>query len=248
LRNRQVRRRNDWLHKQTTDLAGQHGLIVVENLQIKNMTRSARGTVKKPGINVRAKSGLNRSILGMAWSKAERMLAYKCHWQSGVLIRVGAEYSSKTCAKCGEVANESRRSRDWFCCVACDHRAPADTNAAQVLLARGLAAHSGIAPGYGVAGRGALAGMQAMKRQSPAATMTHTLLSGKILAAQAQEECQKPVTMTSSPSHLAEFPIQVEASTSSFAMVPTRSAAVSPRLAIGTCLPTAASPIRGMLP
>jgi D-arabinose 5-phosphate isomerase GutQ len=103
-----------------------------------------------------------------------------------------------------------------------------------------------------VAGRGALAGMQAMKRQSPAATMTHTLLSGKILAAQAQEECQKPVTMTSSSSsslsHFAEFPIQVEASTSSFAMVPTRSAAVSPRLAIGTCLPAAASPIRGMLP
>jgi putative transposase len=249
LRNRQVRRRNDWLHKQTTDLAGQHGLIVVENLQIKNMTRSARGTVKKPGINVRAKSGLNRSILGMAWSKAERMLAYKCHWQSGVLIRVGAEYSSKTCAKCGEVANESRRSRDWFCCVACDHRAPADTNAAQVLLARGLAAHSGIAPGYGVAGRGALAGMQAMKRQSPAATMTHTLLSGKILAAQAQEECQKPVTMTSSsPSHFAEFPIQVEASTSSFAMVPTRSAADSPRLAMGTWPPAVASPIPGMLP
>jgi len=201
---------------------------------------------------VRAKSGLNRSILGMAWSRAERMLAYKCHWQSGVLIRVRAEYSSKTCAKCGEVADESRGSRDWFCCVVCDHRAPADTNAAQVLLARGLAAHSGIAPGYGVAGRGALACGQAMKRQSPAATMTHTLLPGKILAAQGQEECQKPVTMTSStsssPSHLAEFPIQVEASTSSFAMVPTRSAADSPRLAMGTRPPAAASPIRGMLP
>jgi putative transposase len=66
LRSRQVRRRDDWLHKKTTDLAGHHGLIVVENLQIKNMTRSARGTIKNPGINVRAKSGLNRSILGMA--------------------------------------------------------------------------------------------------------------------------------------------------------------------------------------
>jgi putative transposase len=87
LRSRQVRRRNDWLHKKTTGLARHHGLIVVENLQIKNMTRSARGTIKEPGINVRAKSGLNRSILGMAWSKAERMLAYKCHWQAGVLIR-----------------------------------------------------------------------------------------------------------------------------------------------------------------
>jgi putative transposase len=196
LRSRQVRRRNDWLHKQTTNLAEHHGLIVVENLRIKNLTRSARGTIRNPGINVKAKSGLNRSILGMAWSKAERMLAYKCHWQAGVLIRVGAEHSSKTCARCGEVADESRRSRDWFCCVVCGHRAPADTNAAQVLLARGLAARSGTAPGYGVAGRGALAGRQAVKRQPPAAAMTHRLLSGKALAAQAQEGCQKLVTMT----------------------------------------------------
>jgi transposase len=147
-------------------------------LQIKNMTCSARGTIEKPGVNVRAKSGLNRSILGMAWSKTERMLAYKCLWEAGVLIRVRAEYSSQTCARCGEVAEESRQSRDWFCCVVCGHRAPADTNAAQVLLARGLAAHSGTAPGRGVAGRGALAGRQAVKRQPPAAAMAHALLSG----------------------------------------------------------------------
>jgi putative transposase len=64
LRGRQVRRRNDWLHKQTTVLAGRHGLIVIESLRIEDMTRSARGTIKNPGINVRAKSGLNQSIRG----------------------------------------------------------------------------------------------------------------------------------------------------------------------------------------
>ena len=178
LRARQGRRRDDWLHKQTTDLARHHGLVVVEDLQIKNMTRSVRGSTENPGVNVRAKSGLNRSILGMAWGKTERMLAYKCLWEASVLIRVRAEYSSMTCARCGEVVDQSRPSRDWFCCVACGHRAPADTNAAQVVLARGLAAHSGTAPGCGVAGRGALAGRQAVKRQPPAAAMTHMLLSG----------------------------------------------------------------------
>jgi putative transposase len=196
LRARQARRRTDWLHKETTDLASHHGMVVLEDLRIKNMTRSAHGTDENPGINVRAKSGLNRSILGMAWGKAERMLAYKCLWEAEVLITVHAEYSSQTCARCGERVDESRRNRDWFCCVICGHTAPADTNAAQVVLARGLAARSGTAPGHGVAGRGAVADGQAVKRQSPEAAMAHTLLSGNDPCLSAQEGCQKPVTMT----------------------------------------------------
>jgi putative transposase len=179
LRARQARRREDWLHNKTTDLARHHSLVVVEDLQIKNMTRSARGTIENPGTNVRAKSGLNRAILGLAWGKAERMLAYKCLWEGGALVKVHAAYSSQTCPRCGRIAATSRQSRDWFCCVACGHRAPADTNAAQVLLLRGLAALSGTAPGYGVAGRGAFAAGRAVKRQPPAAAMAPMLLSGK---------------------------------------------------------------------
>jgi putative transposase len=148
LRARQARRREDWLHNKTTDLARHHSLVVVEDLKIKNMTRSARGTIENPGTNVRAKSGLNRAILGMAWGKAERMLAYKCPSKGGVLIKVHAAHSSQTCSRCGQVAAESRQSREWFRCVACGHGAPADTNAAQVLLTRGLVALSGAAPGY----------------------------------------------------------------------------------------------------
>ena len=49
LRARQARRREDWLHKKTTDLAKGHSLVVLENLTIKNMTRSARGSVDRPG-------------------------------------------------------------------------------------------------------------------------------------------------------------------------------------------------------
>jgi putative transposase len=165
LRARQTRRRNDWLHKTTTDLAKSHGLVVVEDIKITNMTRSARGTLQHPGRNVRAKAGLNRSILGMAWGRAVSMLAYKCLDHGGELIKASAAYSSQTCAECGQVAAESRRSRERFCCVACGHAAPADTNAARVLLQRGLAARSGTASGYGVAGCGALAAGRAVKRQ-----------------------------------------------------------------------------------
>jgi putative transposase len=167
IRARQVRRRSDWLHKATTGLAKNHGVIVVEDLHISNMTRSARGTEEHPGANVKAKSRLNRAILGMAWSKAERMLAYKAPCTGGVFIEVPAAWSSLTCAVCSHMTPGNRRSREWFMCLTCGHAAPADTNAARVLLARGLAALSGTAPGHGVAGRGAFADGRATKRQPP---------------------------------------------------------------------------------
>jgi putative transposase len=79
LRGRQARRRKDWLHKTTTHLAKSHGMVVV--------VRSARGTVEKPGTNVRAKSAMNRSILGMAWGQTERMLSYKCVREGAILVK-----------------------------------------------------------------------------------------------------------------------------------------------------------------
>ena len=109
--------------------------------------RSARGTVERPGKNVRAKARLNRSILGMAWGKSERMLAYKCTLHGGELIKVDARHSSNECSRCRSVTRENRFGRSNFRGVACGHAADADTNAAQVLLARGLAARSGTAPG-----------------------------------------------------------------------------------------------------
>jgi len=149
LRARQARRRADWLHKQTTDLAKNHGLVVVEDLQIRNMTRSARGTIEQPARNVRAKAGLNRSILSMAWGKAGGMLAYKCPSQGGALIKVDPRSSSIECAECAHAEAKNRVDQARFRCRRCGHRANADVNAARVLLARGLrlAAHSGTAPG-----------------------------------------------------------------------------------------------------
>jgi putative transposase len=165
LRARQARRREDWLHKQTTDLAKNHGLVVLEDLRIQSMTRSARGTITNPGRNVKAKAGLNRLILGMAWGKAGKLLAYKCRASGGELLKVNPRNSSLTCARCGYVAVGNRAGQATFRCLGCGYRANADTNAAQVLLARGLAARSGTAPGYGVAGRGAFAERRAAKRQ-----------------------------------------------------------------------------------
>jgi putative transposase len=67
LKAREVDRRKDWVQKATTDLARKFDVIRVENLNVKAMTRSASGTVDKPGRNVAQKTGFNRGILKSGW-------------------------------------------------------------------------------------------------------------------------------------------------------------------------------------
>ena len=54
-----------------------HNLIALEDLGVKNMTRSAKGTVKNPCKNIAQKSGLNRSILEQGWGMFHRRLTDK---------------------------------------------------------------------------------------------------------------------------------------------------------------------------
>ncbi len=55
--------RHDYLHKVSTTLSKNHAMIVVEDLKVANMSKSAKGTIENNGKNVKAKSGLNKSIL-----------------------------------------------------------------------------------------------------------------------------------------------------------------------------------------
>ncbi|NED52266.1 transposase, partial [Micromonospora aurantiaca] len=63
LKARETDRRKDWVEKTTTDLARRFDVIAVEDLNVAAMTRSAKGTLEAPGVNVRQKAGLNRGIL-----------------------------------------------------------------------------------------------------------------------------------------------------------------------------------------
>lgn len=139
------RQRDHLLHVESHRYAKSHGLVVVEKLQVRNMTRSARGTSEAPGRNVHAKAGLNRAILEGGWARLVSFLRYKCAWAGGRLVEVPAAYSSQTCAVCSHVAAASRRSQAGFECVTCGHREHADLNAAKVLLSRGI--HGGAACG-----------------------------------------------------------------------------------------------------
>lgn len=116
--------------------AKSHGTVVVEKLKIQNMVRSARGTVEAPGTRVRAKTGLNRSILDVGWSSLIFCLRYKLAWSGGQLHEVPAQYSSQTCHQCDHVDAASRLTQADFCCTSCGMRMHADLNAALVLKNR----------------------------------------------------------------------------------------------------------------
>lgn len=138
VRARVKRRRGDWQHKTTTALAERYGVVVVEDLSVKNMTRSAKGTVGAPGANVRQKAGLNRSMLNEAHARTVELLAYKLVERGGRLLKVPAAYTSQTCSACGHRDRESR-TRVRFVCTSCGWAGHADLNAAlNILNAAGL--------------------------------------------------------------------------------------------------------------
>lgn len=131
----QARLRREWQHRVTTKITGRYGRVVVEDLRVNNMTRSAKGTVEKPGKNVAAKSGLNRSILNVGWHNIATMLAYK----AVDFQKVNPAHTSQTCSRCGAIDKESRESQAVFHCRSCGFRGNADVNAARVILRRGCA-------------------------------------------------------------------------------------------------------------
>lgn len=131
--------RRDHLHKLSTMLSQNHAGIVIEDLQVRNMSRSASGTVEQPGRNTRAKAGLNRSILDQGWFEFRRQLAYKQAWRGGMVVAVDPRNTSRRCPACGHVAKENRTSQSRFVCVHCGHTAHADVNAAVNILAAGHA-------------------------------------------------------------------------------------------------------------
>jgi putative transposase len=169
--------RNDWLHKLTTKLADAHLVIALEDLRIKNMSASAKGTVEAPGKMVRQKAGLNRGILDAAWGEFARQLTYKVQWRGGRVILVNPAYTSRTCRICRHESAQSRKTQSVFSCVACGHTENADVHAAKNILAAGhavwamekarLAPEPDACGGDVSRGRRASAGRAAPSKQEP---------------------------------------------------------------------------------
>ncbi len=128
---REIRQaRNDWAHQVSNRLRGK--CVAVEDLDVKGMTASAKGTKDNPGRGVKRKARMNRAILASTWGQLLQLLEYK-----GKVIKVPPHFTSQRCYECGAIDKKSRRSQSKFVCTACGHRANADINAALNILAFG---------------------------------------------------------------------------------------------------------------
>jgi len=134
------RRRRDSLRKIAATVAKNHGLIVLEDLNVRNMTASAKGTVEEPGTNVAQKAGLNRAILEIGWYTLYLFIKEAAEKHGGRVLLVPPQHTSQTCPNpaCGHVSPDNRAVRSTFACVACGHEGHADHVAARNILARGL--------------------------------------------------------------------------------------------------------------
>src|SRR5690554_3398057 len=147
--------RRDYLHKATTTISQNHAMVCIEDLQVRNMSKSAAGTTETPGKNVRAKSGLNKAILDQGWFEFRRQLDYKLAWNGGQLVAVPPRNTSRTCPCCGRVAKESRLSQARFECVNCGFEENADLVGAINVLRAGHArlACADTSPAVGASGQ-----------------------------------------------------------------------------------------------
>jgi putative transposase len=126
---READARRDYAHKVARSIVKAADVIGLEALNVRAMTRSAKGSAQVPGRNVRAKAGLNRRMLDAGFGLVRQMIVAKAEEAARRVVEVDARYSSQTCSRCLHVAAESRRGRR-FCCVRCGHRAHADVEAA----------------------------------------------------------------------------------------------------------------------
>ncbi|WP_123028599.1 RNA-guided endonuclease InsQ/TnpB family protein [Mycolicibacterium stellerae] len=157
LRARERDRRRDWVEKTTTDVARRFDLIRVEDLDIRAMTRTARGTADQSGVGVAQKRGLNRAISRSGWGMLVRRLQHKA---CGRVELIPAPYTSQRCSACGHIAPGNRKSQAVFECIACTAgRCNADVNAAR-----------NIAAGRVVTARGDLAAGRSANREPQLST------------------------------------------------------------------------------
>jgi putative transposase len=111
--------RRDALHKLTTTLATEHGIIVVEQLNVAGMMRNRR---------------LARALADAGLAELRRQLTYKTCWHGSRLVVADRFYpSSRTCSACGWVKAKLTLAERTFTCEACGLWLDRDLNAARNL-------------------------------------------------------------------------------------------------------------------
>jgi putative transposase len=160
--------RTDFLHRASTRLVRQNDVIVIEDLHVSGMIRNRT---------------LARAIADCGWGEFRRQLAYKCERYGRELVVIDRWYpSSKTCSACGHLLAELSLSTRHWTCPSCGARHNRDINAAQNILAAGLAVARGSpgdACGAGVRHSGSSRGAAGGETGTPAADGRNPCPSGQ---------------------------------------------------------------------
>lgn len=125
IQNKIKNKREHYQHLITSELVKKEGanLFVIEDLQVKNMSKRAKGK------NVKQKSGLNKAILNVGFFGITSKLEYKAKEDGKKVIKTNPRNTSITCSCCGNVNKKNRVSQSVFLCLICGHRENADLNA-----------------------------------------------------------------------------------------------------------------------
>ena len=120
--------RGDWLHKLSDSLTKRYGTIVIEDLNVKGMSRNHHLAV---------------SVLDAGFGEFRRMIEYKSVRNGCGLVFADRWYpSAKTCSHCGSVKAKLSLNERIYACDECGFTCHRDLNAAVNL--RNLAASSAV--------------------------------------------------------------------------------------------------------
>jgi len=131
--------RKDFHHKVANQFCKNHAVIVLEDLKVRNMSASAKGSIEDPGWMVRQKSGLNKAILDQGWYQFRQLLIYKQEWIGGCVLIVPPQFTSQKCSECHHISADNRKTQAEFVCVSCGYCDHADINASKNIKAAGSA-------------------------------------------------------------------------------------------------------------
>ena len=146
--------RKEFLHRSSNEISKNHAVVFVEDLQVRKMCKSSKGTKDQPGKQVAQKSGLNRAILDGSPFELRRQLQYKTEWRGGLFYAVPPQNTSRTCpvvwGGCGQVSADNRKTQAKFVCLKCGLSANADFISAVNIREAGLASLACSQPSHAV--------------------------------------------------------------------------------------------------
>ena len=129
--------RKDFCQQTANAIARTVGMVYVEDLKIRNMTASAKGTIEEPGQRVKQKSGLNKAMLRFSPHQLVSSLEWALLKHGGYVTKVNPAYTSQTCPSCGHCEKENRPTQVEFKCRQCGYANNADVVGAINVLNRG---------------------------------------------------------------------------------------------------------------